>query len=75
MLLSDSEVGKKYRISNIDKLGRNIKKRLCDMGLVGCVFLVIVKSSGPVLVEVRGTRLALGRGMAMKLEVEEVIGE
>ena len=72
LLLTDSEVGKNYKITNVDKLGRKIRKRLYDMGLGNCVFLVVVKGKGPILLEVRETRLAIGRGMAMKIEVEEI---
>ncbi|MBN2231085.1 MAG: ferrous iron transport protein A [Candidatus Thorarchaeota archaeon] len=53
-----------------------ILKRLMDLGLTkGCFFKVVQGSHmGPVLVEVRGTRIALGHGLARKLLVEEVEG-
>jgi Fe2+ transport system protein FeoA len=39
----------------------------------GCVFEIIQASSkGPVLIEIRGTRIALGHGLASKILVEEV---
>ena len=51
-----------------------ILKRLLDLGLTkGCSFKVVQGSrSGPVLVEVRGTRIALGHGIATRLIVEEI---
>jgi Fe2+ transport system protein FeoA len=51
-----------------------ILTRLLDLGLTkGCTFTVVHGSQhGPVLVEVRGTRVALGHGLARKLIVEEV---
>ena len=51
-----------------------ILRRLLDLGLTkGCTFKIVQGSShGPVLVEVRGTRVALGHGLARKLIVEEV---
>ena len=54
--------------------GRGILRRLLDLGLTkGCTFKVIQGSRhGPILVEVRGTRLALGHGLASKLIVEEM---
>lgn len=54
--------------------GRGILRRLLDLGLTkGCTFKVVQGSRhGPVLVEVRGTRIALGHGLANKLVVEEV---
>jgi ferrous iron transport protein A len=53
---------------------RQIIKRLLDLGLTkGCTFKVIQgRGSGPVLVEVRGTRIALGHGLARKVIVEIV---
>ena len=49
-------------------------KRLLDLGLTrGCVFKTIQSGSeGPVLIEVRGTRIALGHGLADRILVEEV---
>jgi Fe2+ transport system protein FeoA len=49
-------------------------RRLLDLGLTkGCTFTVVQGSrGGPVLVEVRGTRIALGHGLAESLIVEEV---
>ena len=51
---------------------RGITKRLLDLGLTkGCTFTVVQGSGrGPVLVEVRGTRIALGHGLASKVLVE-----
>ncbi|MBE0527277.1 MAG: ferrous iron transport protein A, partial [Candidatus Thorarchaeota archaeon] len=53
-----------------------ILRRLLDLGLTkGCTFMVVQGSRhGPILVEVRGTRVALGHGLARKLIVEEVSG-
>jgi Fe2+ transport system protein FeoA len=55
---------------------RQIVKRLLDLGLTkGCTFKVVQGSGrGPVLVEVRGrgTRIALGHGLASKVIVETV---
>ena len=51
---------------------RQIVKRLLDLGLTkGCTFKVIQgRGRGPVLVEVRGTRIALGHGLASMVIVE-----
>lgn len=51
-----------------------IMRRLLDLGLTkGCTFVVVQGSrGGPILVEVRGTRIALGNGLASRLIVEEV---
>ena len=70
-LLSESEEGEVVELRG----GRGMRRRLLDMGLsVGAPVKVLVSNPpGPVLVGVRGTRLALGRGLAMKILVE--IGE
>ena len=54
--------------------GTGILRRLLDLGLTkGCTFKVVQGSRhGPILVEVRGTRVALGHGLARKVVVEEV---
>lgn len=51
-----------------------IMRRLLDLGLTkGCHFKIIQGSRfGPVLVEVRGTRIALGHGLARRLIVEVI---
>jgi len=55
---------------------RQIAKRLLDLGLTkGCTFKVVQGGGrGPVLVEVRGTRIALGHGLAHKVLVEVLEG-
>jgi len=48
-------------------------KRLMDMGLTPGTKITVVKSApfrGPIEVYVRGSRLALGRGMARRIFVE-----
>ncbi|MFX1560879.1 MAG: ferrous iron transport protein A [Promethearchaeota archaeon] len=52
--------------------GRGVMKRLLDLGLTkGCTFKVVQgSSSGPILVEVRGTRIALGHELARRVIVE-----
>ncbi len=54
--------------------GRGITKRLLDLGLTkGCTFKVVQGSGkGPILVEVRGTRIALGHKLASRVIVEIV---
>jgi Fe2+ transport system protein FeoA len=53
--------------------GRGLLKRLMDMGLTPGTKVTVVKSApfrGPIEVSVRGSRLALGRGMAARILVE-----
>lgn len=52
--------------------GRAFAGRLAAMGIVPGVELMVVRNdrSGPLIVLVRGTRVALGRGGAGKIRVE-----
>lgn len=53
--------------------GRGFEKRLMDMGLTPGTIVNVVKSApfhGPIEILVRGSRLALGRGMAERILVE-----
>lgn len=54
--------------------GWGFKKRLMDMGLTPGTVITVVKSApfnGPLEVSVRGSKLALGRGMAERILVEK----
>ncbi len=72
-------VGAKGKIVGIHG-GRGIVRRLSDMGFVPDVEVKIVHShtshnprrGGPLVVEVKDSRIALGRGVAMKIMVQEV---
>ena len=53
--------------------GWGFKRRLMDMGLTPGTKVTVVKSApfnGPLEVHVRGSRLAIGRGMAERIFVE-----
>lgn len=53
--------------------GRGLRENLSRRGLSeGCRIRIINTVSGPVLVEVRGAVIALGRGMAEKIRVVSV---
>jgi len=51
--------------------GRGMVRRLSDLGFVKGVRVrtMVSSSPGPVLVEIKGSRIALGRGVAMKIFV------
>ena len=53
---------------------RRLKQKLRDMGLTkGVEFKVVNNSSdGPVVVNLRGSKLALGHGMSKKIMVREI---
>ena len=55
--------------------GRGLRRRLAEVGFVrGEVVKVLRSGPGPVLVLVKGSRIALGRGVAMKVLVRDSIG-
>ena len=51
--------------------GNGIKKKLRDMGLTPGVAMTVVSAPafGPMIIQVRGTRLALGRGLLANIFV------
>lgn len=67
--MDDNETGIIDSISG----GKNLVKRLADLGISKGTRITVIRRtlfSGPVQVEVCGSRLVLGRGMAMKIMVE-----
>lgn len=71
MVLSSVDVGKEVTLIDIDG-GRGIRSKLYSMGLVPGVTLAVLSrsTSGPVMIGVRDTRLAIGCGMSRKIIVE-----
>jgi len=69
--LSEAAQGERVRVVGIDA-GIGLVSRLSAMGLVPGVWVVVVsnRGAGPAVVEVKGTRLALGRGVAAKILVK-----
>jgi ferrous iron transport protein A len=56
--------------------GRGLTRRLAEMGFTSGTRVRVLHSSphGPILVMIRGSRIALGRGLAMKILVNPVEG-
>jgi len=54
------------------RAGWGLTRRLADMGLVPGTTLRVINSQmpGPIIVEVRGSRLVFGYGIAQKIMVE-----
>lgn len=73
MPLCMAGTGEAVRVVGIWARG-GLARKLADMGLVpgAEIRLVNRQGAGPVLIDLKGSRLALGRGMAMKIMVEEV---
>jgi len=72
--LTKIKSGRLVKLASIDG-GVNAENRLFDMGfVVGERFDVMNNSGfGPITVNVKGSRLAVGHDLAKKLLVEEVI--
>ena len=62
--------GEEVQVVNI-RAGRGLNKRLADMGLTPGVNISVINSQrpGPVIIGLRGCRLALGRGVSQKIMV------
>ncbi len=71
--LSSTEVGKPYVLLTLVG-GASFREKISSMGLNSGVRLRIIANSGhgPVGLEVRNTKLGIGRGMAEKIRVREI---
>jgi len=73
MALDTVDVKRQVRVMMIDG-GHRIRAHLNTLGIHIGDWLTVVERApflGPVLVEINGTRLALGRGVAAKIQVEK----
>jgi len=70
-LLSDVQTGHKAILTSLME-GNEINRRLTSLGFTPGVDIEIVQNfgRGPMIVAIRGTRVALGRGEAAKIFVE-----
>ena len=72
-LLSAAALGETVRLVKIDA-GKKLTHRLTELGLTPGVELMLVHDSGgPLLLSVRDSRVAIGRGMAEKLHVADIV--
>ena len=55
------------------RAGGGLQRRLADMGLTPGVQIKVISSQtpGPVLIDLRGSRVALGWGIAQKIAVKK----
>lgn len=72
MKLSDGITGNTYFTGSID-LGINVTRRLQVLGMTHGtrIYVLSKKRSGAMIIKVRGTRFALGRGFCTGIFVEE----
>ena len=74
MTLSQTEEGDLVMVKSLDG-GFGFKRRLLSLGIGPGQKLRVLKSAafgGPILVEVQGAEVAIGRGMAQKIFVEPI---
>ncbi len=72
MILSKAEKNKEYIIEHID-LDIKIKRRLQMLGLTHGTKISVLnkKKAGPMIIKVRGTRFAIGKGFLDGIYVED----
>ncbi len=67
--LADSTINSIVKVEKITA-GQKARRFLADLGVLEGVKLRIIKNDvGPILIEVKATRVAIGRGIAQKIEV------
>ncbi len=66
--LSTLSPGEKALVTSVSG-GTNLKNRLLDMGLVTDEPIEVLSKTGPVIVGVKGSRIAIGKGIAQKIMV------
>jgi len=73
MTLATTAIGEEVRLLEVQG-GKQIRKRLADLGLnMGMTVRVVHGiSHGPIILAVKDSRLAIGRGMAEQIIVEKV---
>lgn len=72
MKLSDGKKGCAYTVHQID-LPITVKRRLQMLGMTDGTKIIILnrKKNGPMIINIRGTRFALGKGFCSGITIEE----
>jgi len=67
--ISEGEEVKVYCVN----CGRGLRKRFCDLGLYDGTMVKVIKNDvvGPMILEIKGYKLAIGRGQAQKIMVDK----
>ena len=76
MQLNEGKIGKKYKVEEI-QLALKTERRMEALGMTCGTVITFMnkKRHGAIIIKVRGTRFALGRSIAEKIQVEEVQGD
>lgn len=72
--LAQAKKGRQYMILEI-KGGRGINSHLNAIGVIPCEIVTVINKSagGPMTISAKGIRIALGRGMAQKILINEIV--
>jgi Fe2+ transport system protein FeoA len=69
--LTKAKIGVPYYLEHL-RGGRAVQRRLAELGLTpGVTIRVLQNCGGPLLVAIRSSRIALGKGMATKISVTQ----
>ncbi|MCP4583919.1 MAG: hypothetical protein GY839_20090 [candidate division Zixibacteria bacterium] len=70
--LDNAAVGRSYTMLGLEG-GQAFREKIYSMGLnPGVKFKILLNSGhGPIEIEVRQTKLAIGRGMALRIKIKE----
>lgn len=61
------------RVVNVDIRGRGPSRRLLEIGIIpGTIIRIVTKTTGPIIIEVRGSLFAIGKGHARRIYVEVI---
>ncbi|MFH2028912.1 MAG: FeoA family protein [Nanoarchaeota archaeon] len=71
-LLSDVKEGRTVKIKHVD-CGMGLTRRLCELGLYDGTEIRVIRNhfSGPLVINVKDSRLVVGRGQAKQITVED----
>ena len=68
LLLASVPPGEQVIVRGVEG-GRGLLQRLAALGIFPGTSMRVVRNAGPVIVDVKGQRLALGRGMVRQIRV------
>ena len=73
MTLSEGKIGHTYIVEEVQVAG-NVTRRLEALGVNEQTSIAVLnaKAKGPMIIKVRGTRLALGRQITDQIQIREV---
>lgn len=71
--LSSAKQGQKVKVNCVE-CSSSLKSRLCDLGLYDGTIVTVTKNdhSGPVVLKILESQIAIGRGQAKNIMVENV---